>query len=210
MCDMRETEKDRFSDSNQRKYTHTFVANERGERYISILTFAIFLALPIFWYFGVRIMNSDEPFSLIYLLFELLVVAITFIMILYVCYMWHAYLFAKQTEITIDLITRQITYNHNGKTLTFMPEEVESWYSDLGIKYIAGKLSRLTEHDSVMILRSGEVVYFPSWLWEGDYFWLNTKAFESNIKFFLDAHYRELGLPECQTARTYKYMFPKM
>ena len=121
----------------------------------------------------------------------------------------HAYRYAMDTRVEIDPVKRHFVYTHDRQTIEFNGSDVEAWYDSLGLKVAAGKLSRLTEHDSVFVLKSGDVIYLHAWLWDGDYSWLHAGgSWEHNIKFYLEAHREQLDLPVCQMSKTYKYMFP--
>lgn len=186
---------------------HVFEANERSE---SLLSFVTVACVALIGLFGV-------------LIFSMLVMAITlerigFIAALTVCVIIiilnlesarNAYRYALDTQVEIDPVNRHFVYTHNGQTIEFDGSDVQVWYDNIGLKIGLGKLSRLTEHDSVFVLKSGEVIYLHGWLWDGDYSWSHADGdWEHNIKFYLEAHHEQLDLPTSKTAWTYKYMFP--
>lgn len=186
--------------------THTFTTNKRSERYLVFITVVcICSAIAL-----IGVFLSTYPISPAKdLAFLSLIILFVTIVTLTLAGAWKSYWHALETQVTIDPIKRHFVYTHRGKTIEFDADDVTEWYDNIGLKIGFGKLTRLIEHDSVMILKSGEVIFLPSWIWDGDYSWLyNGGSYEHNIKFYLEAHQGELGLPECKFAWTYKYMFP--
>ena len=187
---------------------HTFKGNQRGERFLLFITTACAALIG----FLVYIILSGSPWSLTLEQTGIAAVLVAFMLVIILTLFsaWKAYHYALDTEIQIDPIRRHFVYTHNGKTVEFNGDDVTEWYDDLGLKIGSGKLTRLTEHDSVLILKSGQVIYLHSWLWEGDHSWFHAGGtWEHNIKFYLEAHREQLHLPECKMAWTYKYMFAK-
>jgi len=187
---------------------HVFKGNERGERYLLFITAMCALLIGFFVYLIVSMRPAVITFRIIGL--SALLICVTLLIVVTLVSAWKAYSYALDTEVQIDPIRRHFVYTHNHKTIEFDGDDVLAWYDDLGLKVGFGKLSRLTEHDSVFVLRSHEVVYLHAWLWDGDYSWLRSGGtWEHNIKFYLEAHRQQLGLPECMMTQTYRYMFAK-
>ena len=191
---------------------HTFQTNERGERYLSIIT--VLCALLVIVFVGclfIALLTLMDAFSLKYIAYAAIAIAFIMIIVLTLVSAWKAYHYASDTEVQIDPISRHFIYKHRRQTIEFNGDDVAEWYDDLGLKIGFGKLTRLTEHDSVLILQSGQVIYLHAWLWDGDHFWLHPggDTYDNNIKFYLESHRVQLHLPECKMAWTYRYMMPK-
>ena len=185
---------------------HVFKANERGERYLSFLTVACVLLAGLFAYLIIGAFLNGLTLKSIGI--AALFICLIFMIFATLVSAWKAYSYALETKVEIDPVRRHFVYTHNRKTIEFDGDDVAEWYDNLGLKIGIGKLTRLTEHDNVMILKSGQLIYLHAWLWEGDHSWFNAgDGYESNIKFYLEAHRGQLNLPESKTARTYKYMF---
>lgn len=185
---------------------HVFKANERGERYLLFITVFCALLVGLLAYL---IISSHPAFSSLQQIgVTALVICVVSAIVITLISAWKAYNYALGTIVEIDPLSRHFTYTHNRRTIEFSGGDVQEWYIDIGLKIGFGKLSRLTEHDSVFVLKSGQVIYLHAWLWDGDYSWLHAGgSWEHNIKFYLDAHCGQLDLPQCKTAWTYKYMF---
>lgn len=186
---------------------HIFKTNNRCERYLIAMTVVLIVVVIVLLYiiFAEGHLNQSWQDNAICAMIGLGITVI----ILTVAGAWKSYLYACETQVEIDPVKRIFVYTHRGKTIRFCGGDVAEWLDTLGLKIGFDRLTRLTEHDSVMILKSGETVYLPSWLWDGDYFWTHASgSYEHNIKFYLEAHYDELGLPESKMSWTYKYMFP--
>ena len=178
---------------------HVFKANERGERYLLFITVFCALLVGLLAYL---IISSHPAFSSLQQIgVTALVICVISAIVLTLISAWKAYSYALGTIVEIDPLSRHFTYTHNRRTIEFSGGDVQEWYSDIGLKIGFGKLSRLTEHDSVFVLKSGQVLYLHAWLWDGDYSWLHAGgSWEHNIKFYLDAHCGQLDLPQCKTA----------
>lgn len=185
---------------------HVFKGNERGERHLSFITVMCIVLTGFLAYLIISM--RPAVLSLQYIGISVVLICLMICMVITLVSAWKGYNYALDTKVQIDPISRHFVYTHSGKTIEFNGDDVQAWYDNIGLKIGFGKLTRLTEHDSVLILKSGEVIYLHAWLWDGDYSWLHAGgSWEHNIKFYLEAHHSQLDLPECKMAWTYKYMF---
>ncbi len=188
---------------------HVFKANARGGEYLLACTLVCGLVLvmfvpPLFSMFGTTATITLRGIVLFAMPFAFVIISV-----LILVYARHAYRYASDTQVEIDPVKRHFVYTHKGRTIEFNGSDVEEWYDNIGPKATAGKLSHLGAHDSVFVLRSGDVIYLHAWLWDCDYSWVHPgNSKEHNIKFYLEAHREQLDLPVCQMSQTYKYMFP--
>ena len=185
---------------------HVFKGNERGEGYLSFITV---LCIMFIGFLGYLIISMHPTvLSLQHIGISVALICIMICIVITLVSAWTGYSYALDTTVQIDPVSRHFVYTHGRKTIEFNGDDVLAWYDNIGLKIGIGKLTRLTDHDSVLILKSGEVIYLHAWLWDGDYSWLHAgDSWEHNIKFYLKAHHCQLDLPECKTAWTYKYMF---
>ena len=121
------------------------------------------------------------------------------------CADWISYVFAVHTTLEIDMQTNMFTYRHKKKTITFKPTDVAHWYIDIGFW-----LSRVATHHTVIVLKSGEEVFIPMWLFEGNRFVMTRNPSENtfNASYFILSVRERMGFPKPEEGPRYNYILP--
>ena len=118
---------------------------------------------------------------------------------------WASYLFAVHTTLEIDMQTYLFTYRHKGKTFIFKPADVAHWYMDIGFRF-----SRVAAHHTVIILQSGEQLFVPMWLFEGNRFLMTNDPPDNtfNAGYFILSIKDTVRFPQPEAGPRYKYILP--
>ena len=182
---------------------HTFEANDKGLLWLVFITLAITGISVFLVYLVVRgLMHGMEIGARDVIELGILAVfAPVMVMCLYLD--WKTYLYASDTTLVVDMQSRTLTYKHAGKKIEFKGLDVEHWYCETGMF-----CSRVAANHTVMVLRTGEVLFVPCWLFEGEKFFLSDIT-KYNACYFIRDKRTELLIPECKSApRRYDYLFP--
>lgn len=119
---------------------------------------------------------------------------------------WVSFRFARNTTLEINMQTNEFTYKHERKTIKFKPVDVAHWYSDTGFW-----LSRVATHHTIIVLKSGEELFIPMWLFEGNRFLMsNDVSYNTfNASYFILSVKDGMCFPSPEEApNRYKYILP--
>ena len=183
---------------------HTFETNDKGLLWLVFVTLAV---VGISLFLAYMVMSSQMrgiEFETKLVIEFWVLVAFAPVMLASLYLDWKSYLYADDTQLLIDMKSRTLTYKHGGKTIEFKGLDVEHVYTDTGIY-----LSRVAGNHMVLVLRTGEQLFLPCWLFDGNNFFLSDLN-KYNACFFIRANRAELLIREPRKApRRYDYLFPE-
>ena len=186
--------------------THSFTVNRKGLVWLVFITAAwaavvvVALTVAIIPYF--RNTDIQDLSAMIWPgLIVLLFIAAYTGFALYCD--WRTYLFAKETSLQINMLDFTFTYSHAGKTIVFKPKDVAHWYWDTGLL-----ISRVSSNHTVIVLKSGETLFVPCWLFDSNKFFLSDYH-RYNANYFIHLHHDKLFFPDAEDAPRYRYLLPE-
>ena len=183
---------------------HRFETNDKGLMWLVVVTLAaVGISLFLVYLVMSTQVNMMEIETKLVIEFWILV-AFAPVMLMSLYLDWKSYLYADDTQLEIDMQSRTLTYKHGGKVIAFNGLDVEHLYTETGML-----LSRVAGNHVVIVLRTGEQLFVPCWLFDGNEFFLSDVN-KYNACFFLRANWTELLIREPRKApRRYDYLFPE-
>lgn len=174
--------------------THTFRANRKGEVWLVFMSIALLGLIAVIGYVLITCWDGRDIGKIAMAL--VLVTGIGF-----GCFMlvadWMSYSYAKQVTVEINMQTHTFTYRRGRDIISFKPQDVAHWYVDIGLW-----ASRVSAHQSLIVLRSGEELLLPMWLFEGNRFLMsNDPAYNTfQVNYFILSVHKYILFPEPESA----------